>query len=123
MTVTYEIHAERRLVFVWLDGALTFADLCEAEDRLFAEPTFQHTFDALVEIRVVTAVPSEAMTRKLAVDRVARATTQPLGRLALVAMTRLGFEFASTLELYLDGRGDGTRVFTDSTDARRWLGV
>jgi hypothetical protein len=45
----------------------------------------------------------------------------PVGRLAIVAMTQLGFTFATGFELFLDDQKNEVGIFTTAEAAQAWL--
>jgi hypothetical protein len=76
-----------------------------------------------VDCRVVTSIPTGEQIRKLALDRAWWSSTIPTGRLAIVAMTRLGFDYAMNWETFLDEPASRFRIFPSHSAACTWLGI
>jgi|SRR3954469_16931446 hypothetical protein len=119
--VQYRIDPERRIVHVTLRGVVTFADLAVTQSDILDDPSYCPGMSIYLDCRVVTAIPSHEQIRKLALDRLFRGASAPPGKLAMVAMTRLGFALASALEAFLDASSSRVRVFTSHVEAREWL--
>lgn len=121
--VSYRIDCDAGVVYFTLRGDVTFAAVCEIQDALLDDPDYIAGMSIYVDCRVVTSVPNATQVRKLALDRIFRGRTTPLGRVAMVAMTPMGFEYARAWELFFsEGEGD-LRLFTSHHAAHAWLGV
>jgi hypothetical protein len=121
--VRYRIDPSAGVVFILLRGDVTFADLCLAQSEILEDPGYRAGMAFYVDCRVVTSIPGAEALRKLAIDRLIRSMSMPVGRLAIVAMTRLGFAFATTIADFLDDRGHEVEVFTTQRAANDWLGL
>jgi hypothetical protein len=121
--LTYAIDAEHGVVHVLLSGSLTFASLCELDERMRADPKFQPQLSSFVDCRVLTEIPSTAEIRKLALDRLLEGAGHPMGRIAIVALTRLGMEYGAAWELFADSPKEDVQLFTSPEPARHWLGL
>ncbi|HEX4682022.1 MAG TPA: hypothetical protein VH277_04900 [Gemmatimonadaceae bacterium] len=119
--VQYRIDPERRIVHVTLRGAVTFADLSAMQADILEDPSYCSEMAVYLDCRVVTAIPSHEQIRKLALDRLFRSASIPPAKLAMVAMTRLGFALASAIEAFLDAPKSQVRVFTSHVEARDWV--
>lgn len=123
MPLTYEIDTDHGVVHVVLNGALTFASLCELDDQMRSDPRFRPELSSYVDCRVLTEIPSSGEIRKLAIDRLFHAAECRLGPIAIVALTRLGMEYGSAWELFADSPREDVQLFTSPEDARKWLGL
>jgi hypothetical protein len=121
--LSYDIDTEHGVVHVVLSGALTFASLCELDERLRSDPRFRPQLSSYVDCRVLTEIPSSGAIRKLAIDRLLEGADYQLGRVAIVALTRLGMEYGAAWELYADSPREDVQLFTSPEPARRWLGL
>ena len=121
--LSYDIDTEHGVVHVLLSGALTFASLCELDERMRSDPRFRPQLSSYVDCRVLTEIPSSGEIRKLAIDRLLEGAGYELGRIAIVALTRLGMEYGAAWELYADSPREDVQLFTSQEPARRWLGL
>lgn len=121
--VQYRIDPEHGVVFIVLRGDVAFADLCLAQSEMLEHPDYRPDMATCIDCRVLTSIPKPEALRKLAIDRLIRAMSMPVGRLAIVAMTRLGFAFATTIASFLQDRGQEVRVFASQHAANDWLGL
>jgi hypothetical protein len=119
--VQYRIDPERRVVHLTLRGAVTFADLAVMQSDILDDPSYCPGMSVYLDCRVVTAIPSHEQIRRLALDRMFRSASTPPAKLAMVAMTRLGFALASAIEAFLGASSAHVRVFTSHVEAREWL--
>jgi hypothetical protein len=117
----YRIDAANSVVQITLRGDVTVAALSGVEDAFFGDPHYRRGMSLFVDCRVVTSFPSEAELRQLASDRHERTKTMAGGRIAIVAMTRHGMQYANTWERLTES--DDLHVFSTSEDARDWLGL
>jgi hypothetical protein len=121
--VRYRIDTEHGVVYIRLRGDLTFAALCATEDAYLGDPDYEPGMALYVDCRVLTAIPTREQIRKLALDRLFRGVSMPLGPLAIVVLTPLGVEFGRAWELFSDTAAARVRMFTSERQARDWLGV
>lgn len=121
--VRYRIDREHGVVYIRLRGDLTFAALCATEDAYLGDPEYAPGMALYVDCRVLTSIPTREQIRKLALDRLFRGVSMPIGPLAIVVLTPLGEEFARGLELFSDTASAPVRTFTSERHAVEWLGV
>jgi hypothetical protein len=121
-TVTCEFDWNAGIIYLTLRGDVRFEDLCAAQDEVLMHPRYSPGMPIYMDCRVVSSIPSQEEIRKLALSRIVRAQSMPVGRLAIVAMTQLGFTFASGFELFLDDQKNEVGIFTTAEAARTWLG-
>lgn len=121
--VKFQIDAHRAVVFVTLSGDVTGVVLAAARSDIRAHPGYRPGMAVYVDCRVVTSIPSEAEVREIVIERLLRGRTHPVGKLAIVAMTRLGLELATLFDAFADDRADDAAIFTNHQAARAWLGL
>jgi hypothetical protein len=121
--IAYRIDAGRRVVYVTLRGDVTSDGLRRSRDGWLADPGYQPGMALYVDCRVLTSIPTRDEIRRLAIDRLVRATRTTNGRVAIVVMTRLGMDYAAAWELFGQSAEGPLAVFTSHADAHRWLGV
>ena len=121
--VRYRIDDANFAVYTTLDGDVTFADLCTAEDAILSDPAYRPGMSLLVECRALTSIPSDREIRKLALDRLLRRREMAVGRSAIVASDPLGAAYATAWESFTDENLQDLRTFSDRGAACRWLGI
>jgi hypothetical protein len=121
--LSYGIDTQHGVAHVVLAGALTFASLCELDERMRSDPRFRPQLASYIDCRVLTEIPSTGEIRKLALDRLLERAQYPLGRIAIVALTRLGMEYGAAWELYADSSSEDVQLFTSPEPACQWLGL
>jgi hypothetical protein len=121
--VRYRIDTEHGVVYIRLRGDLTFAALCATEDAYLGDPEYEPGMALYVDCRVLTTIPTREQIRKLALDRLFRGVSMPLGPVAIVVLTPLGVEFGRAWELFSDTASARVRMFTTDRQAREWLGL
>jgi hypothetical protein len=121
--VQYRIDRPRNTVFFTLRGDVTFVDLCEVQEEMLSDPDYSSDMSIYVDCRVVTSIPTREQIRKLALDRTWWRATMPIGRLVIVPMTRMGFEYANAWADFLDESESRFAVFTTHEQAAAWLGI
>lgn len=119
--VTCEFDWNAGIVYLTLRGDVRFEDLCAAQDEVLTHPRYSPGMSVYMDCRVISSIPSQDEIRKLALSRIVRAQSMPVGRLAIVAMTQLGFTFATGFELFLDDQKNEVGIFTTAEAARTWL--
>ncbi len=121
--VKFRIDPHLAVVFVTVVGDVTAEALRAARAEMRAHPDYRPGMAVYVDCRVVTSIPSEAEVREIVIERLLRARTAPVGKLAIVAMTRLGFELATLFDAFSDDRAGDAAIFTNHDAARAWLGL
>jgi hypothetical protein len=121
--VRYRIDDAHFVVFAVLDGDVTFADLCMAQDAILSDPAYKPGMSSYVECGVLTSIPSDREIRKLALDRLLRRRDMPVGRSAIVASDLLGAAYATAWESFADEQLQDLRTFSTPGEACRWLGI
>jgi hypothetical protein len=121
--VRYRIDDAHFVVFTTLDGDVTFADLCLAQDAILSDPAYKPGMSLYVECGALTSIPSDREIRKLALDRLLRRREMPVGRSAIVSSDTLGEAYATAWESFADEELQDLRTFSSAGDACRWLGI
>ncbi len=121
--VKFRIDPQRAVVFVTVVGAVTAEAIRAARDGWRSHADYQPGMAVYVDCRVITSIPSEAEVRGIVLERLLQARTVPVGKLAIVAMTRLGLELATLIDAFSDDRAGDAAIFTNHGDARAWLGL
>src|SRR3954470_11350959 len=88
-SVTCDVDWEAGIVYITLRGDVRFEDLCSVQDEVLSHPKYSRGMPVFMDCRVVSSIPSQDEIRKLALSRIVRAQSMPVGRLAIVAMTQL----------------------------------
>jgi len=86
--LSYGIDTQHGVAHVVLAGALTFASLCELDERMRSDPRFRPQLASYIDCRVLTEIPSTGEIRKLALDRLLERAQYPLGRIAIDTIRR-----------------------------------
>src|SRR5581483_6804208 len=120
-SVEFTIDAAAGIVRTRLVGDVSFADMCVAQDDLFGRSDYSPAMSVVVDCRRATAIPTTGQIRRLALDRLLRRAVMPIGRLAIVADTNVGLEFANVFQTFADDDRDDVRTFTALADALDWL--
>lgn len=121
--VKFRIDPHLTVVFVTVCGDVTAAALRAAGAEIRAHPDYHPGMAVYVDCRVVTSIPSEAEVRGIVIERLLRGRTQAVGKLAIVAMTRLGLDLATLFDAFCDDRAGDAAIFTNHDAARAWLGL
>lgn len=118
--VSYQIDAERRIVFLYGRGALRVDDVLEMQDRLRADPEFDPTFRLLADYRAATSI--QIQMHRIA-EVAANAPFAPSARRAFVVRGARNFDVVSQFRSLNDADGAHGRVgvFYDFDSANRWL--
>ena len=122
MPARYVILMDRRLVVSMGWGRLTFSDFRCQQDAFKNDPTFDPTFDQLVD---VTQVEHLELTTEQAKIIAARGIFHASSRRAVVARKPSIFGTARMMDAYhsvATGRNH-VRVFYDRDAALQWLGL
>src|SRR3712207_5882048 len=109
MPVTYTVDSQRRLLEVTYSGAITKAEILAHWRALEADRRVDPSYDALIDLSAVTALPSPAETRELAAY--VRHLGDPPSRLAVVATTDVVFGTMRMFEMLAQLGPPRHRVF------------
>lgn len=121
--IQYSIDPAQNVIWTVVHGDLS-ADLIRyAAAMIAADPDYRPRMDVYVDCRVVTTAPDEEAVRAIAIDRMLWKRSEPVGRVAIVVMTRLGLQWADAIELYSDAPNPDVAVFTAPGPALAWLGI
>lgn len=117
LKTTYSVDCSARVVFTSISGPLTLGDLIALGDALRKDPSFDPTFDELLEVS-----PGSAVDLRYA-DVQAATTADPFSkqsRRAIVVHTEVDFGVARMYELM---HGGHIHVFRSLETAREFLGL
>ena len=117
-----KIYKERRLVVTTASGKFTFAEGVANEDRLYADPDFDPSFDHLIDGRHVTKAEISA-TELSSLAR--RSRFSPKARQALVVTSTVLYGLARMFQAYMEvsRSSESIAVFKELEKAKEWLGV
>lgn len=118
MPVTYEVDAERALIFTTVTGSVSAAEMFAYHRALVADPRFVPTFDSLTEFvgaSTFTGTPDEI--RRLAEELPFR----PGARRAYVVSSDLHFGLSRLAQAHAERKGVHIEVFRDRVAALDWL--
>jgi hypothetical protein len=121
MGITYQIDHDQHIVFTFLDGTVTDADLAP-----YAEGVWRNlrgaVFDGLVDARGVERVliTSHGM-RQIAELSVRLNLTHDNYRVAIVAARDVVYGMGRMLEVYREGTPGAVQVFRTMEEAMAWL--
>ena len=121
--VNYHVDATRGLVFITLRGHVTFVDLHRVQSLILSDPRYRDGMSLFIDCRILTAIPSHDEIHTLAFEPLFRPVVGGRARVAVVAMTRLGFAFALALDSFLCASEDDIGLFTSHIEARAWIGA
>jgi len=121
--VSYRIDERCGVVFLTLRSDVTCDALLRMQWLILADPRYGPHMLVYVDCRILTSIPSHSEIEMLASERLFRAASTGNSKLAIVAMTRLGFAFALLLDSFLLASDDHIGLFTSHEDARAWLGL
>lgn len=121
--IQYFIDPAQSVVWTVVHGDLSANLLRRAAAMIASDVDYRPCMDVYVDCRVVTTAPEEQEVRAIAIDRMLCKCTGPVGRVAIVVMTRLGLQWADTIELYSDAPNPDVAVFTAPAPALAWLGL
>jgi hypothetical protein len=112
------IETERRLIHTRGIGTLTFDDLRRIRTQLVADPTFDATYDQLIDLRETTSINVTGdQFRELAASTVARGPV----RRAIIADSPIQFGLARMFETCCEMNGQIVAVFRSYDEALVWL--
>ena len=117
LKTTYSVDCSARVVFTSISGPLTLGDLIALGDALRKDPSFDPTFDELLEVS-----PGSAVNLRYA-DVQAATRTDPFSkqsRRAIVVHAEVDFGVARMYELM---HGGHIHVFRSLETAREFLGL
>lgn len=123
MSITITIDQEARLITQQVTGRVTFAQIIQAIDQLFADPDFDNTMDVIVDVMPgatsgLTSVELSGVVQALKRQGARRGT----GRTAMVATTEADYGIVRVFTHVLQGGTREMQVFRDLAAARAWLG-
>jgi hypothetical protein len=121
--VQYRIDCTHDVIYLTLRGDVSICDIAKAQTAILDDEHYRPGMSIYVDCRILTSVPSHDQIRKLAFERIVRAATIRPGKVAIVAMTRLGFALATAFEDFLARSAVEVSVFTSHVAARTWLGL
>jgi hypothetical protein len=117
LTTTYSVDPAARLVFTTISATLTLGDLIALSDALRNDPSFDPTFDELLEVS-----PRSAVNFRYA-DVQAATTIDPFSkwsRRAIVVHADVDYGVAHMYEVM---HGGHIQVFRSVEEAREFLGL
>lgn len=119
MPVDYVLDNTIRLVVTTPVGRVTFAEVKEYQDRLLSDPSFDPTFNQLVDTTNITQLElSAAEARAIAARRTFSPASQRAFVLAKPAVSGLG----RFMQIYQE-KHSAVQVFYDLDSAVMWLGL
>ena|SRR5579859_1993285 len=118
---TYAIDIEQNQVTMTLRCDLTAEAFARCRDLALADPNYKRGMRWYVDCRVLTSIPTQTETARLAADHVEHRDERGIGRTAIVVLTPTGFLFAQTW-LQVNHPPGTFGVFTSQADAKAWLG-
>lgn len=120
LPATYEIDAQRRLVFSRLWGAVTDKEVYDHNALLRSDPRFDPTFNQLTDLSEVTQISvTTGMINETSLDQF----FEPGTRRAMIATDDGVFGMARMFALRAESVGQTIQVFRDERQARDWLGI
>jgi hypothetical protein len=122
-SIVHRIDHDRGVVWIVASGRVTIEALTAATDALRADPKFSAGMDLFVECRVLTTLPTADELRAIALSSILHHIDSRLGRIAIVTTTARSYEAASTFELFSEFAANRLAIFTDSRQAKAWLGI
>jgi hypothetical protein len=121
--IQYFIDPAQNVIWTVVHGDLSGGLLRHAAAMTTSDADYRPSMDVYVDCRVVTTVPEEQSVRAIAIERVLWKRSVPVGRVAIVVMTRLGLQWADAIELYSDAPHPDVAVFTSPAPALAWLSL
>ena len=122
MPFSYVVYKEHRLVVSSGSGLVTWEEIKSRQDETKADPSFDPSFNQLVDLRSVTGIQmSGNQARMLA----SRQIFSPQSRRAFVATSPSIFGMGRMWEIYTEVSKTPSqiRVFADLPSALNWLGL
>ncbi|WP_162914644.1 response regulator [Desertibaculum subflavum] len=118
--VSYQIDAERRIVFLYGRGALRVDEILEMQRRLSADPEFDPAFRLLADYRAATSIQIQ---RHRIAEVAANAPFSPGARRAFVVSGLRNYDVVRQFQSLndADGAHGQVGVFYDFDSANRWL--
>jgi hypothetical protein len=119
VNVRYSINKENRLILTTAEGRVTFDDVRDHQDRLFADPDFDAGFDQLID---ATGAKKFQISAGQARILARRRLLSPESRRAFVATEPHVFGLGRMMQIYREGqRYANVHVFYAMDEAVKWL--
>ena len=120
MPLSYRVDSARRLVEVVGHGEVGFDELSAHFRAGAADPAYSAAYDALIDLRGVTAFLNAEEMRRFAAEVPGWLRRMP-SRRAIVVSSDLLYGMIRMLEAHTIDAPTEYRVFRDDAAARRWL--
>ena len=117
MKVRSSIDKQRRLITTTVEGSIIFDDLKGHQDRLFADPDFDVSFDQLIDTTAAAKIDLSADEARILAER---RIVSPVARRAIVAIKPHIFGLGRMMQIYHEPLGN-IQVFYSMVEAVKWI--